>query len=189
MRDERLLHLEVQLAEHQGARIGGGRSGCVEIDLLALQVGNGFDLRPGEDVQFRREQVDDVGDALLDVRDERLELLEGIGVDDRGIDPLQVEQGLHVLGRPSGHDRQHMQILAVVDGAGDLRCETDRGSFEQPARQPNGPSVQLFLDGRLSRRGDGRLGRCRGAGLWWGLRRGRRNQKRRYGKRSEDDSE
>src|SRR5207245_6323415 len=63
MRDEHLLHVEPQSAENHGA----GESCCgatgVEVDLLAPQIGKRVDLRPNENMQLGRKQIENVGDA------------------------------------------------------------------------------------------------------------------------------
>ena len=139
-------HIEFQPVEDQRARIGGGGAWRVEVDLLALEVVERVDLRTDENMQFGGEQIEDVGDPLLDVGNQRLELLERVRVDDRGVHALEVEQRLHVLGRAAGDDGKHVQVVAIVHDAGDLGRETDRRAFQLTAGQPDGPGIEL-LDG------------------------------------------
>ena len=92
MRDEHLVDINPEATEDQGAGIGGGSALGIEVDLFAGQIRECFDLRSNEDVQFGREQTKDVVDALLDLRDLGLVLLQRVTVDDRRINPLQIKQ-------------------------------------------------------------------------------------------------
>jgi len=55
MRDERLFHINIQTAEDQRSRIRCGSAPGIEIYLFADEVVQVLNLRPDEDVQFRRE--------------------------------------------------------------------------------------------------------------------------------------
>ena len=50
-------------------------------------------------MQFRREQIEQVGDATPDLGYLNLVLFERIGIDDRRIDATQVEQRIQILRR------------------------------------------------------------------------------------------
>ena len=76
MRDEHLFDIDTEAAEDQGAGIGGGSALRIEVDLLAGQIRECFDLGSNEDVQFGRKQAYDVGDALLNLRHLGLVLLQ-----------------------------------------------------------------------------------------------------------------
>src|SRR5919202_2996091 len=104
-----------------------------------------MDLRAGKDVQLRVEKVQDVGNALLDIRHRRLELLKGVCVQNGSVYTLQVEKGLDVLGRPAGDDGEDVKVVAIIDDAGDFRRQADRGALEQSAGQPDRPGINLFL--------------------------------------------
>src|SRR5271155_3972557 len=107
MRDEHLVDIYPEATEDQRAGIGGGSALGIEVDLFAGQIRECFDLGSNEDVQFGREQNKDVGDALLDLRDLGFVLLQGVSVDDRRINPLQIKQIIDVLGGATGDDRKH----------------------------------------------------------------------------------
>ena len=80
----------------------------------------------------------DVGDAL-----HRLEMLEHVGVGDRDVDALEIEQVLDVVGGALRDDGQHAQILGVVDVAGDLGGEAKERAFGQAAGKADRPVVDL----------------------------------------------
>ena len=74
----RLLHVETDAAEDQGAGKGGRGAEGIEVDLLAREVAERPDLGPDEDVQFGGKQIEDIGEAALDVGHLGLVLLERI---------------------------------------------------------------------------------------------------------------
>ena len=100
-------------------------------------------------MKFGGKQTEDVGDPLPDVRNQRLKLLQGVGVDDRGVHSLEIEQCFDVFGSASCNDGQHMQVVAIVYDAGDFCCKTDRSAFKLPAGQPNGPGIEFLYSLQL----------------------------------------
>ena len=87
-------------------------------------------------MKFGGKQSEDVGDPLPDVRNQRLELIQGIRVDDCRVNSLEVEQSLDVFHRPARDYGKHVQVVAIVHDARDLCCKTDRSAFKLPAGQP-----------------------------------------------------
>src|SRR6185369_11446154 len=146
VRDEHLVDGNPEAAENQWPGIGGGGALRVEVDLLARQVRQRFDLRPDEDVQIRGKQVDDRDDTLLDLRDLQLVLFERVRVDDRQIHPLEIEKIVDVLGRAPCHDRKNMHLVAFIHHPRNLGSETDRGAFQQTAGKAYGPGIYLLPD-------------------------------------------
>ncbi len=129
------------------SKISGPEIGCcgarsVEIDLLAPEIIQGLDFRTDEDVQFGGKQVEDICDALADVRNQRLELVQRIGVDDRGVDALEVEQSLDVFSRAARDYGKHVQVVTIVHNARNFGREADRGAFQLSAGQPDSPGVE-----------------------------------------------
>jgi hypothetical protein len=120
-----------------------GRSGAlrIEIDLLAGEIAQALNLRPNEDMQLGREQIQDIRNSPLDVRHLALVLLERVGVDDCGIDASQIEQGIHVFSGPSGDHRQDMEVVPIVDHTRDLRRQADRRALEKTSGQADRPGV------------------------------------------------
>ena len=98
-------------------------------------------LRSNEDMQLGREQIQDIGNSSLDVRHLGLVFLERVGIDDRRIDAAQIEQRIQVLRGPARDDRQNMQVVPIVDHAGDLRSQADRRALEETPGQANRPGV------------------------------------------------
>ena len=97
-------------------------------------------------MQFRREEVEKIDDALLNLRRLKLVLFERVGVDDRHVDATQIEQRIHVFRGASGHDRQHKHVRPVVDDAGDLGSKTDRCALQQAAGETDRPGIHsIFL--------------------------------------------
>jgi len=80
-------------------------------------------------MQFGREQTENVRDPLLDVGNQRLELVQGVRVDDRDDHPLEVEQRFDVLGGAAGDYGKHVQVVAVVHYAGNLGRKANWGTF------------------------------------------------------------
>ena len=146
MGNEHLLDINAEPAEDQGAGIGGGGPLCVEVDLLAGEIGQGFDFRADEDVQLGRKQAQDRDDLLLNLRNLRLVLLERVAVDDRYIDSLQIQKVVDVLGRTARHDRKNGQVAVVVHDPGNLGREMNGRSFEQACRQADGAGIRPITD-------------------------------------------
>ena len=82
--------------------------------------------------------------SLLNVRHERPELLKRIRRHDRGVYPSEIQQRFYVLRRTACYDGEDMQILAVVDNAGDFGGEPDGRALHLPTRQTHCPGVQRF---------------------------------------------
>ena len=66
-------------------------------------------------------------------------------IDDRRINPAQIQQRVQIFRGAPGDDRQDMQIRAIIDDAGHLGRETQGRTFEQAAGEADGPGVHLFL--------------------------------------------
>ena len=75
-------------------------------------------------MKFGGEEVEKVDDTMLNLRHLDLVLFERVGIDDRHVDATQIEQRVHVFRGSAGHDRQDMQIRAIIDDAGHLGRET-----------------------------------------------------------------
>ncbi len=107
-------------------------------------------------------------DARVDVRDllDIPEVIEHVGVRDREIDALQIEEVAHVSDGAIGDDRQHSQVLTVVEGLAEIGRILGEGALEQSPGETNGPIVYpsrlggLFLRHRLIRERERPL-RCR----------------------------
>ena len=133
MRDEHLLYIQTQTAEDQRPRIGCGSALGVEIHFLAGEILQALYLRPNEDMQFRREEIEQVGDATPDLRYLNLVLFERVGIDDRRIDAAQVQQRIQIFRGASGDDRQDVQIGPIVDNPGHLGGKANRRTLKQAA--------------------------------------------------------
>ena len=171
VRDEGRLHVDAELLEDDRAGIGGGRALGVEVHHLAGEILDRVDLRPHEDVRFRRKQVDQVVDAPPGVGELglRLEVIEHVAVDDGRIDAAQIEQVVDVVERPARDDRQHAHVVAVVEDAGELGGEDQRRALDPARGEAQRPGVDALLVRLLGER----LGRGNGDGLALGRRRDR----------------
>ena len=134
-------------------------------------------------MKLGRKKVQDIRDLLLDVRHLRLVFIQHVRIDDRHVDSPQIQQGVDVLGRASGHDRQDVKVVAVVHHPRDLGSQTERRSFQLPTSETDRPGVYPLLgrlDCALSCRG--RRFHSRAGALLLRLRRleGQRTQKCRY---------
>ncbi len=63
VRDEGLVDVDAEPAEDQRTGVGSRRAQRVEVHLLAGEILQALDLGPHEDVQLRREEVQQVGDV------------------------------------------------------------------------------------------------------------------------------
>src|SRR5882672_942828 len=97
MGNEGLFYIDAEATEDQRPRIGGGRALGVEIHFLASEILQALNLRPNEDMQFRREEIEQVGDATLDLRHLNLVLFERVRIDDRHVDAPQVKERIQVF--------------------------------------------------------------------------------------------
>ena len=145
VRNEGLLDVDAQPAEDQRAGVGGGRPQGVEVHLLAGEVLQALDLGPDEDVQLRREEIEQVGDVAPDFRELDPVLFQRVGIDDRQIDAAQIEQRIQVLRRAARDDGQDVQIVPVIDDAGHLRRQTQRRALDQAGSEADRPGVYLLL--------------------------------------------
>src|SRR6476469_6743754 len=106
MGNEHVFRIDSEATEDQWPGISGGRSLCIEIHFLAGQILKALDFGSYEDVQFRGKEIEQVGDAALDLRYLDLVLFECVGIDDRRIDAAQIEQRVQVFRGAPGDDRQ-----------------------------------------------------------------------------------
>ena len=102
-------------------------------------------------MQFRREQIEQVGDARPDLRYLNLVLFERVGIDDRRVDAAQVEERIQIFRGTPGDDRQDMHIRPVVDDAGNLRCKANRRPLKQAAGEADRPGIHLLFFSRARR--------------------------------------
>ena len=68
MRNEGLIDVDAEPAEDQRAGVGGGSAQGIEVHLLAGEIVQALDLGPNEDMQLRREEIEQVGKSFLDIR-------------------------------------------------------------------------------------------------------------------------
>ncbi len=144
MRNERLLHIEPETAEDQRSGIGGRGAERVEIHLLADEIVQAVDLRPDEDMQLGREEIEHIVDLVLNVRDLALVLVERVRIDDRKVDAAQIEQRIDVFRRSARDDREHVHVVPVVDNPRHLRGEADRRAFQKSPGKAHRPGVDGF---------------------------------------------
>jgi len=78
---------------------------------------------------------------LLDIRNQFAEFRQGIRVDDRHVDPSEIEQRLDIFSGSAGDDRQYVHVLAIVHGAGNSVAKRIGAPSSRP---PARPTVQAF---------------------------------------------
>ena len=88
--------------------------------LLSLQILQAPDLLPRHDVDVVVEQTGDVPDALGDVGNVVFGLgkLQRVGCDEAHVDVLQAEDVDEILDRALAEDRQHPELVAIVEHRG-----------------------------------------------------------------------
>ena len=128
--------------EDDVAGVVGGAADGIEADLLADQVLEGLDLGPHVDVHVAQEHRDDVVHALVDAGDllDVLEVVENVGIGDGEVDALQIDEVGDVADGAVADDRQHAQIIAVVERLAEVGGILGEGALEQSAgdvRQSN----------------------------------------------------
>ena len=96
-------------------------------------------------MQLRREQIEQVRDPALDLRNLNLVLFERVGIDNCRINAAQIEQRVQIFRCAPRDDRQDMQIRAVINDAGHLGGEPERRTFKQAAGEADGPGVHPLL--------------------------------------------
>jgi hypothetical protein len=113
------------------------------------------DLRPDEDMQLGREQIEHVVDLVLNVRHLVLVLVERVRIDDRDIDAAQIEQRIDIFRRPARDNRQDVHVVPVVDNPRHLRGKTDRRAFQKSRGKADRPGVdglpRIWVGGSLLR--------------------------------------
>ena len=72
--------------------------------------------------------------------------------------PFRYKKIVDVFGRPTGDDRQDVQIFAVVDDPRDFCGEADRRAFEQAAGESDRPSIDPLSQSACSVGTNGRGG-------------------------------
>src|SRR6266516_3977368 len=82
-----------------------------------------------EHVHFLIVELGDVGELFLDVVGIPflLEILERVGAHDAEIDSLEEQNVGHALNRAAADDRQHTEIVAVIERRGEIRTELHVG--------------------------------------------------------------
>src|SRR5690606_17472010 len=96
-----------------------------------------------EHMQLADVHLRDVIDALLEIGGPSvpLELVEDIGMRDRHVDALEVEQIAQVLRGTVCDYREHTEIVAVVQCLCELGGKTGEGPFEQAACNGDRPGI------------------------------------------------
>ena len=150
---EHALDLDAEAVEDDAPGVVGGTADGIEADLLADQVLEGLDLGPHIDVHVAEEHRDDVVHTLVDAGDllHVLEIVEHVGVGNRKIDALQIDEISDVADGAIADDRQHAQIIAVVECLAEVGGILGEGALEQSARESYRPIVDAcrlvgFLD-------------------------------------------
>ena len=82
------------------------------VDLFPRQVSKRPDFRSNENVQLGWKQIGNVRNALLNFRHLRLVLLKRVAIDDREIDPSEIQEIVYVFRWPARDDRQDLHVAA-----------------------------------------------------------------------------
>src|SRR5216684_8096591 len=141
VRDKHLVDIDAEAAENQGTGIGGGGALRIEVDFLARQIRQRSDLRPNEDVQFGRKQIQQISKALLNLRHLRLVLFKRVAVDDGRINPPEIQQVVYVLSRAAGYDGKNVYYAAVVHDSSDVCREMDGRTLQKATGQTYRPGI------------------------------------------------
>ena len=148
---EHLLDLHAETVEDDVAGIVGGAADRVEADLLAGQVLDGLDLGAHVKMELALEHGDHVVDAPLDARDllDVLEVIQHVGIGDRKVDALQIDEVGDVADRAVADDRQHAKLSRVVERLAEVGGIFGERALEQAAGETDGPVVDAHRLGIL----------------------------------------
>ena len=80
----------------------------VKIHLFAGEILQTLYLGAHENMQFGREEIEEINEAAADLGKLYFVFVERFGIDDRHVDALQVEERVQVLRWSPGDDRQYM---------------------------------------------------------------------------------
>ena len=149
-----------------------------EVDLLAAEVLDPGDARPGKHVHLLVVEPRHVGEPGVDVGAELARLLQvahDVGLRDAEIDAAQMQDVHHVLVAALADHRQHAQLVAVVEHGRHVVGEIEIGAVRIARHHRHRVLVELV--GERCVAGDGRRRRrCGTLGGWHGRLRGRSEQ-------------
>src|SRR6202171_5622337 len=126
------IRFDSEPLEHDQSRDEGSAIRKVDADGLALEI-------PEAAYRFRRDdmhlfivKLGHVGELVLDVlRDALLlEIVERIGAHDAEIDTLENQNVGDALDRAAADNRQHAQLVSVVEHRGEVRAELNIGAAD-----------------------------------------------------------
>ena len=138
--------MDTQPLEHDGGRDERAAVGHVDRHGLALELRHAVDRLRGEHVHFFVVELGDEGELLLDVVGVALllEVIERIRSHDAEVDALEEQDIGDALHRTAADDRQHPQIVAVVERGGEIGAELHVGTGDRAAHDGDGVRVQAI---------------------------------------------